>query len=394
MATIAELWALATTHDQVGNLAAAAEVYHRILMDQPDFAEAHFKLGNVFDRLGRLEDAVACYRRAVHLRPDYVDAYNNMGTVNGRLQRMDDAIACFQEAVRLRPDFVQAYNNLGTAFKSQRRLDEACVAFQEALRLRPDFAAAHHSLGSLFSQIRRFDEAAVSFQRALELDPNDAGARYLLAAVSGKELPTTAPRQYVTRLFDGYAGDFDRHLLMDLGYQGPKLLRAAIKDAPGTKALDILDLGCGTGLSGLAFQDLARSLAGVDFSPLMLSRARARGIYQNLHEGDALEALRSAGNAYDLVLAGDFFIYVGAMNEVLPAVRFALRPGGRFVFDVEAYYEDGYTLRDSARFAHSLGYIRAQAHAAGLVEQSWNKGVLRAHHGTYIDSYVIVLQKP
>ena len=56
-------------------------------------------------------------------------------------------------------------------------------------------------------------------------------------------------------------------------------------------ALDILDLGCGTGLAGEAFLDLAHRLDGVDLSPLMIARARKHcGIYDDLVIGGSGEA--------------------------------------------------------------------------------------------------------
>lgn len=50
-------------------------------------------------------------------------------------------------------------------------------------------------------------------------------------------------------------------------------------------SLDILDLGCGTGLIGSWFKDYARTLVGVDVSPTMLDMATKKGCYQELRRG-------------------------------------------------------------------------------------------------------------
>jgi predicted TPR repeat methyltransferase len=378
----------------LGNWDEACACYGKAIRYRPDYADAHFYLGNALDKLTRYEEAIACYRQAVRCRPNYAEAYNNMGAVYRQLRRLDDALACFHEAVRLRPDFAEAHNNLGAVHKVQNRPEEAFASFQEALRLKPAFARAHHNLGSLLSQQGRLQEAADAYQRALQLDPKDASARFLLAALTGADQPLTAPREYVIRLFDGYSVNFDHQLLSDLSYQGPRLLREALGPDHDTKALDILDLGCGTGLSGLACQDLARTLTGVDLSPLMLEHARARGIYHKLIEGDVFEALEPAVANYDVILAGDMFIYLGDLTKIFPAAQRALRPGGRFVFDVEAYDQPGFALRASARYAHSLEYIRALTSSCGLVELSCKEDVLRVEHGRSIACYVFVLQKP
>lgn len=51
------------------------------------------------------------------------------------------------------------------------------------------------------------------------------------------------------------------------------------------QSLDILDLGCGTGLIGSWFKDYARKLVGVDVSPTMLDMATKKGCYHELRRG-------------------------------------------------------------------------------------------------------------
>ena len=46
---------------------------------KPDFAGAHFNLGNVLQGMGRNYDAVAQYREALRYDPASVDAHNNLG---------------------------------------------------------------------------------------------------------------------------------------------------------------------------------------------------------------------------------------------------------------------------------------------------------------------------
>ena len=65
----------------------------------------------------------------------------------------------------------------------------------------------------------------------------------------------------------------------------------------------VLDLGCGTGLCGVQFRDWARTLTGVDLSPNMLAKARERGLYDELLQGDAVVAMRERPGRFDLVVA-------------------------------------------------------------------------------------------
>lgn len=91
----------------------------------------------------------------------------------------------------------------------------------------------------------------------------------------------------------------------------------------------VLDLGAGTGL--VAERLAARGIGpvdGVDISPEMLARARAKGCYRALHEGDATSGLDlPAAGCAGLVSAGTFTLgHLGP--EVLPGLLRHVRRGG------------------------------------------------------------------
>ncbi len=95
---------------------------------------------------------------------------------------------------------------------------------------------------------------------------------------------TQALHSYVRTLFDQYAPRFDR-ALEDLGYRAPALLREAVAAArPRFGAM--FDLGCGTGLAGVAFRPHVDRLVGVDLSSKMVEEARRKGVYDALEVGD------------------------------------------------------------------------------------------------------------
>src|SRR5262249_34468402 len=113
-------------------------------------------------------------------------------------------------------------------------------------------------------------------------------ARAALAKARALAAEPRAPAAYVRHLFDQFAPAYDRRMLEELGYQAPAILRALFAMLKGSEArnLAILDLGCGTGLSGAAFKGLAARLDGVDLSPNMIEAAKERGIYDRLEVAD------------------------------------------------------------------------------------------------------------
>ena len=131
-------------------------------------------------------------------------------------------------------------------------------------------------------------------------------------------------------------------------------------------ALDVLDVGCGTGLAGVAFRSLARRLHGSDLAPRMVERARRRGVYDHVEVAELVEGISRTPRAWDLVVAADVLVYVGDLGPVMRAATVGLRPGGLFCATVELCAGDGFALGPSRRYAHSAAYIRRVAAEAGL----------------------------
>jgi SAM-dependent methyltransferase len=113
--------------------------------------------------------------------------------------------------------------------------------------------------------------------------------------------------------------------------------------APAT----ILDVACGTGGSTLPFAARGYQIAGVDASQSMLDIARAKAAASGLGVEFALQDLRrlrpgdlALGPVFDLVLClYDSLNYITDPRELqaaLPGFLGALRPGGLFIFDVNA----------------------------------------------------------
>lgn len=130
----------------------------------------------------------------------------------------------------------------------------------------------------------------------------------------------------MVNLFDWYAEHFDDHLQGRLKYRTPALICEQIFKLDPPRDLEVLDLGCGTGLCGPLLKPLARAMTGVDLSPNMLEMARKRGLYDELVCSDLIAFLAPHHARFDLVVATDVFIYVGALEAVFQATRTAVRP--------------------------------------------------------------------
>ena len=204
-----------------------------------------------------------------------------------------------------------------------------------------------------------------------------------------------SPAEYIKNLFDTYADHYDIHLQQGLDYQIPEhLLRAVksiLKKPPTT--FDILDLGCGTGLCGIPFKPLATTLTGVDLSPKMLEVAAEKKIYDELITSDLTAYLTTKKSAYDLILAGDVFVYIGELNAIFSTARLALKENGLLSFNTEITEKDNYTMNQSGRFAHQQKYLDALATQHGFKIAYYQNVITRQQNNTPVHGHLYVLQK-
>lgn len=375
---------------QTGDAAAAVQMLLQAIKIAPFAVNHHNALGMSHAALGDLPRAIEAYRKAVSIQPRFADAWHNLA--NGLRDQGEHiaAIDAYKHALQNHPTASATHRTLGTLLASVGKLDDAVIHLSAAVRCDPSDSRAWCNLGLALEDLGRRDEAIAALRSAQELDPASPMIAYHLAALGGAASPAICPPDYVVELFDGYADCFDEHLVRRLNYRGPELLLEAIEKVRLDRKLDILDLGCGTGLCGALFRPLAASLVGVDLSSRMVERSRVRGVYDRLIKAEIVDAIRSSRAQFDVILAADVFIYVGDLEAVFRAAADCLRSAGVFAFTIEFDPAADYAVRSTRRYTHSLDYIRRLAAANLFTELKANRVILRTNPD--VDGYVIVLR--
>ena len=120
------------------------------------------------------------------------------------------------------------------------------------------------------------------------------------------------------------------------GYVTPSRCAVALAKLATDKSAPLLDLGCGTGLSGEAFSDIGfTTIDGSDFSEEMLAYARTKqGVYRTLILGDLNNPLPGAPGDYANIAAVGVFSPGHAPPEMIDEVMSKLPAGGCFVFSL------------------------------------------------------------
>ena len=378
---------------EIGKLAEAITSYKRALEHKPDYAEALYNLGNALNECGELEEAIASYRETITIKPDYAEAHNNLGNVLKKIGKPNEAEFSYRKALAIRPDYAEAHSNLGAVLRELGRLNDAEESYKMALSIKPDFVEAHSNLGHVLHTLGKFNEAADSLRKAVGIEPDLPGVQHRLNALLGITTDF-APRQYVEDVFNSYAKKFDNHLVNVLKYDAPIMLKKALLDLglAQRKYKNVIDLGCGTGLSGLEFRDIAETLIGIDLSEEMVRKAEQKNIYDQLYVDDIVGRLEILKTQFSLFISSDVFAYIGDLLPLFSCIKRHSTQNSLLVFSTEHTDDGDFILRNTARYAHSKDYILSIAKQQGFRLEFFTTCNLRYERDGWIIGGLFVLK--
>lgn len=385
-----------------GRFAEAEAGYRRVLRRRPNDADALNFLGMMRVQTGDVGEGLELLRRSVKSQPRNPHAWINLGNALMASGGLEEASQAFTTATELAPTMAEAWYNRGIAARHLKRGEEALKCLEKAVELGPGYGAAYDALARLLYRAGRIPEATEVYRKWLELEPDNPQARHMLAACTGENVPQRAGDDYLTEMFDAFADTFDENL-QELGYRAPDLIAAAVTTqlnagvGPSQSArggLDIVDAGCGTGWCGPLFKPLARTLVGVDISPGMVEKARARGAYDELIVAELSTFMRERPASADLIVSADTLVYFGALEEPVAAAHACLRPGGMLAFTLERLEpSDGappYRIEPHGRYCHQESYVRSVLDEAGFEVVSIGGDTLRKEAGQPVAGHVVV----
>ena len=307
----------------------------------------------------------------------------------------EKAEASYNLAIQHNPNNINAYLGLGTLYSFQGNYDKAEQNLQYASQLNPYHQEVMFNLGFLHYLKKSFDDAATYFKKTIEIDPNHHNATYLLAAVTGDDTPEHSPESFVRGLFDHYAETFDDHLVKSLSYNTPNnMFEIYNEHVKAEQTGNLLDLGCGTGLSSEKSHSIYDHLVGIDLSENMLSKAKEKNIYNELHSVDISAYLNDTTLMFDLVVASDVFVYIGNIENIFKQLHNRQNAQGYFVFSVEkSFNHDSFHLRSTGRYSHNQDYINSILDNAGYNMIQATPKVIRNEKGSNIEGIIYLCQK-
>ena len=193
-----------------------------------------------------------------------------------------------------------------------------------------------------------------------------ADDRFLKQAYQLKTTDDTA------NLYEGWADSYDE-TLREHGYVTPQRCAAALSRHLHNYDAPVLDIGCGTGLSGLALKEAGfTEIDGTDLSAAMLDKARRhKAVYKSLHQISLHDPFPFSKGAYAAITAMGVIADKHAPPATIGQIITKLNKGGLLVFSL-----NNHTLENPAY----------EAAIAALSEQG-RASLLEAEVGPHMTGY-------
>ena len=135
-------------------------------------------------------------------------------------------------------------------------------------------------------------------------------------------------QQDALELYRDWADTYDTHLEDGLNYLSPQIMGRIFAEYVPDRSLKILDIGCGTGLMGVALNNHGYdNFDGLDLSPEMIEQARLKGVYREFIKADLTKTLPVEGATYSAAVSTGTFTHAHVGAAALDEIFRVLKPG-------------------------------------------------------------------
>ncbi len=343
-----------------------------ILEISPDHVPTLINLGALELKRDAGQLAIAYFTQVLILDENNLDARRNLAATFMHYDRFENALTHYVELEKNNQLETEDLYNMGVATAALGQLSTAIHYYQQVISHDNKHSAALNNLAAIHIRLGERSEAKELLERALHANPKDASSQFMLDVLTQNKQNPAASQDYIRNLFNNYALYYEQHLKNILHYNLPQQSLDVLRALQFSSFQHALDLGCGTGLSGVVLKDCSAQLTGVDLSQKMLAHARNKNVYDCLIEADIISFLCADNQSYDLIQALDVLPYFGELNELFSALIPRLSKYGIIMLSAEISDEQPWKIQDSMRFCHNPDYIHdlLLSHSMRLLHRS------------------------
>ena len=178
---IAAYYSLGAAYQAHSNTDEAIASYEEAIKYDPKNPDNYLKIAQGYFELKQNDEAAIEYlKQAIKLKPDYAEAYWRLGQVYHHKKDDAEAIKLMLEAIKYDPKDLQAYLGLAYVYKDQKNYTEATKYLNKAAGVAPRDFRPYKELAKVYEEQQKNEEAIHYYEEALKLLDTDAWAKNLL----------------------------------------------------------------------------------------------------------------------------------------------------------------------------------------------------------------------
>lgn len=165
---------LGTIYCKQGQFDLSEKLLDAVLKKAPNLTEARLSRAELYAKTDQLDKAAEEYLYIIlHINPNNADAHNNLGNIYFKTGNLIEAIEKFEKALTLNPKLTIAYSNLGNALRAHRNFFGAIECAELSLKINPNFIQAYITKALSYQAMLQFDKALQILEHAFEQFPNN-----------------------------------------------------------------------------------------------------------------------------------------------------------------------------------------------------------------------------
>lgn len=196
--------------------AGAAGYLEKAIRLQPNYADIHYKLGNLYEKLGRSKDSRESFKQSLEINPNFFRArvklarsYSQEGNTSRSLKQLraclsesptfyveqvkelisliknegpgEDIDRIFHIMLEEKPSSSQVSKQIALEAVQNGDYDVAVAELKKAISLNPNYPDLHNLLGIAYGNKGMADDAIMEFETSLKIHPGYLKARLNMA---------------------------------------------------------------------------------------------------------------------------------------------------------------------------------------------------------------------
>lgn len=168
-------YALVDVYITFKNFEKAAEVFEKMLEDDPDDIVVIYGIGSIYQTMGDFKNAETYLQKTLALQPTHKDALNGLGYLYAQQgKNLDEAEALIKRALERSPANGAYLDSLGWVFFKQGKFAEAVITLERANQQLPNSVEILMHLGDAYNKTGEPEKARSVWQQAQTLEPDNS----------------------------------------------------------------------------------------------------------------------------------------------------------------------------------------------------------------------------